>query len=174
MDFTFVGQIYGYRNDECRYLRKKAGLRTYGLGSGLVNLGLPYFKGASRVNFLYGRALDLKEVNAIWNRSKISFTPMGASANPSILQIKGRTFQMGLSGTLMLCQHSPYLEYYYKPFKEFVPYDSLDDCADKAKYYITHEFERAKIAKAYHDRTMNEHLWQHRFVQLFKDIGLNR
>jgi spore maturation protein CgeB len=111
-------------------------------------------------------------MNEIWNRTKISYTPMGASVDQQLLSIKSRTFEMGLSGTLMLCQHSPNLEMYYEPNKEFVPFETLEECVDKAKYYLAHENERARIAKSYHDRTRAEHMWQHRFVQLFCDLGL--
>ena len=173
LDFTFAGRVYGSRNQECRYLRKHARLRAFGPGSGLVSVGLPYFRGAARIPFLYGRAVNFQELNGIWNRSRVSYTPMGASIDPKILQIKSRTFEMGLSGTLMLCQHSPSLERYYQPWKEFVPFADLDDCVEKAEYYLAHESERARIAKAYHDRTRGEHLWQHRFSKLFRDIGLS-
>jgi spore maturation protein CgeB len=172
LDFTFAGFIYGHRIDECRNLRRSAGLRCYGPGSGLVSLNLPYFRGAGRVAPLYGYALNFKQINDIWNRSRISYTPMGASANPHLYQIKSRTFEMGLSGTVMLCQHSPNLERYYEPEKEFVPFSDLSECAEKARFYLSHESERLRIAKAYHDRTKAEHLWQHRFRQLFRDIGL--
>jgi len=172
LDFTFVGQVYGSRNEECRYLRKQAGLRTYGLGSGLVNLGLPYFRGSWRLPFLYGRPLSVPKMADVWNRSRISYTPMGASVDPNLLQIKGRAFSMGMSGTLMLCQHSPNLERYYEPGKEFIAFESLEDCAEKARYYLAHEPERARIARAYYERTKAEHLWEHRFTHLFKDLGL--
>jgi len=97
---------------------------------------------------------------------------MGASADPRLYQIKSRTFEMGLSGTLMVCQHSPNLERYYEPEKEFIPFSDLSECAEKVRYYLSHESERLRIARAYHDRTQAEHLWQHRFTQLFRDIGL--
>jgi spore maturation protein CgeB len=97
---------------------------------------------------------------------------MGASRDPSVLQIKGRAFEMGLSGTLMLCEHVPGLERYYEPDREFVAFTTLEECADKARYYLAHEAERARIAKAYHDRTRAEHLWQHRYRDLFSTIGL--
>jgi spore maturation protein CgeB len=99
---------------------------------------------------------------------------MEASLDPKILQIKSRTFEMGLSGTLMLCKQSPNLEQYYEPGKEFVAFDDLEDCVEKAKYYLAHETERARIAKAYHDRTRAEHTWQNRFRQIFRDIGMEK
>jgi spore maturation protein CgeB len=66
----------------------------------------------------------------------------------------------------------PNLERYYQPGQECVTFDDLDDCVAKAKYYLAHESERARIARAYHDRTRAEHLWRHRFTAMFQEIGL--
>jgi spore maturation protein CgeB len=119
---------------------------------------------------LYGRAITYEEINKIWNRSRVSYTPMESSRVPSILQIKSRTFEMGLSGTLMLCNRSPNLDLYYDEGREYVGFDTLEECADKARYYLAHEAERAQIAMAYRRRTLAEHLWRHRFANLFADI----
>ncbi len=174
LNFTFVGQIYGYRNAHCRYLKQYAGLEVFGIGARLVKLGLPTFRGCSRIPVLSGKAVSgYSEVSSIWNSSRISYTPLGASVDPKILQIKGRVFQMGLSGTMMLCDNHPDLSLYFEPGKEFIPFESLEDCAEKARYYSEHESERARIAKAYYERTKAEHLWRHRFQQLFRNIGLN-
>jgi hypothetical protein len=172
LGFTFAGNVYGSRNRECRILGRRAGLQVYGAGARLVRLRLPFIRGVSRFRSLYGPALNFTAINEIWNRTRVSFTPMAASIDDSRLQIKSRTFEMGLSGTLMLCQHAPMLEAYYEPDREFVPFASLEDCADKARFYLQNERARARIAQAYHDRTQAEHLWQHRFTALFKTVGL--
>lgn len=177
LDFTFAGQIYGDRVRSCKYLVQKGGLRVYGFMSGMVHtprfLYWPILRNVTfRFPSVYGRPIHYREINDVWNRSKVSYTPMEASVDANLLQIKSRAFEMGLSGTLMLCRLSPNLDRYYEPGKEFVPFDDLDDCAEKAKYYVTHETERARIARAYHDRTLAEHLWTHRFQSMFDEIGL--
>jgi hypothetical protein len=53
--------------------------------------------------------------------------------------VKGRVFEMGLSGTMMLTQRSPDIERFYEPGKEFVAYESIEDCAEKAKFYLRNE-----------------------------------
>jgi spore maturation protein CgeB len=98
---------------------------------------------------------------------------MEASISAELLQIKSRVFEMGLSGTLMVCRLSPNLDRYYEPEKEFVPFEDLDDCIEKTNYYLVHEAERARIAAAYRDRTLAEHLWTHRFEAMFREIGLH-
>jgi hypothetical protein len=173
IEFSFAGAVYGARNADCRHLRKAAGLRCFGRGAQLVNLGVPYFRGAFRLPWLSGFPLDFSAINEIWNRSRISFTPMAGGPSGSVLSIKSRTFDMGLSGTLMLCEHSPHLEDYYEPGEEFVPFESLADCAAKARFYLRNESARMRIAERYRDRTLRDHLWEHRFGRLFADLRVS-
>ncbi len=108
LDFTFVGQVYRSRVSELRHLRREAGLKVFGLGALRLRFGIfnnrRFRNIAAKLVPATNRALAFPEVHSLWNRSKISYTPLGASTNPSLLQIKGRVFQMGLSGTLMLAQ----------------------------------------------------------------------
>ena len=178
LDFTFAGQIYGDRVRSTRYLAKRAGLRVYGFMSGMIRTPrFLYWPGVRKVTFcfpsVYGAPIHYRDINDIWNRSRISYTPMEASADANLLQIKSRTFEQGLSGTLMICRQSPNLERYYEPGKEFVAFDDLEDCVEKVAYYLAHEAERVRIAKAYHDRTRAEHMWTHRFQKMFESIGLS-
>jgi hypothetical protein len=172
IDFSFAGAVYGARNRACRFLRKTAGLKCFGRGSRLVKLGMPFFRGVFRLPWISGLPIDFQVIHTIWNRSRVSYTPMRGGPSGSVLSIKSRTFDMGLSGTLMLCEQSPHLQDYYTPGEEFVSFESLDDCAEKARFYLKHEKARRRIAERYRDRTLNEHLWEHRFRRLFDDIGL--
>jgi len=177
LDFTFAGQIYGDRARSSRYLARHAGLQVFGLMSGMVRTpAFLYWPGirkmTTRFPRIYGAAMHYHEINEIWNRSRISYTPMEASVSADLLQVKSRTFEQGLSGTLMICRQSPNLERWYDPGKEFVPFDDLEDCVEKVAFYLRHESERARIALAYHDRTRAEHMWTHRFQKMFDDIGL--
>jgi spore maturation protein CgeB len=172
MGFSFAGAIYKIRNSACRYLKRKAGLACFGRGARLVNLGLPYIKGAFRFPFLIGPAVHFEEINHIWNRSRISYCPLSGGPRGEVLSIKSRVFDMGCSGTLMLCEHSPNLERYYEPGRECITFESLADCAEKALWYLSHEAERARIARNYQERTLREHTWRHRFRDLLQQIGL--
>lgn len=173
IDFSFAGGIYRTRNDECRMLRRTAGLQAFGRGARLVRLGLPYFKGAFKLPWLSGHPVDYEHgVYDIWNRSRISYTPLGGGPDNSYKQVKGRVFEMGASGTLMLCEHSADVNRYYEPGVEFVPFGDLADCADKARYYLRHESERLSIVHRYYRRTLAEHQWRHRFRDIFKQAGI--
>ena len=173
INFSFAGQANGSRNGPCRYLHSKAGLECFGQGSRLIRWGLPYAKGILKFAWLSGSALHFDELNEIWNRSRVSYTPLAGGPRGEVLQIKGRLFEMGLSGTLMLCEYCQDLERYYLPGKECVIFDSLEDCAEKARWYIAHEPERAAIAERYRERTLREHMWKHRFANLFQQMSLH-
>lgn len=169
--FSFAGSIYGERNKACRYLSRKAGLACFGRGARLVRLGLPYCPGIFQFPWLAGESLELSAVHDIWKRSRISYTPLAGSARPE-LQIKARLFEMGLSGTMVLCEYTPLLHRYYEPEQELVTFRGLEDCADKARWYLAHESEQRRVAQLYRKRTLHEHMWEHRFRDLFLQMGM--
>jgi hypothetical protein len=170
--FSFVGSIYGPRYHACRYLRRRANLACYGRGSKLVKLGIPYFRGALCVPWLAAKPLQLDEVHEIWNRTLLSYTPLESSSGGNLLQIKGRLFEMGLSGAVPLCQRCSQLDPYYRAGHEILTFESLEDCAEKAAWYLAHQSELARIASRYRERTLREHMWEHRFDALFAQMGL--
>lgn len=184
IDFSFVGQVYGTRAEQIKWLARRAGLKAYGKGTGTY--GMPNdnaLKALAKQNVLKTLArvapglvdelsiINFEQVNQLWNRSKISFTPLESSEG-AVRQIKSRVFDMGLSGTLMLSQRSDNLDTYYEPDKEYVPFETLEECADKAKFYLKHESARKKIADAYATRTEAEHMWRHRIQHVLDAAGL--
>lgn len=183
--FSFVGQAYGQRLSQVRYLGRTAGLVAWGKGMGRLWVP-PKAPARERVKRLVQAALlrriaptllaewttlPFETVNQIWNASRVSFTPLESSSK-NVLQIKSRVFDMGMSGSLMLAPRGAGVDRYYEPGREFVEYDDLDDCAGKARFYLAHEQERAKIAQAYARRTLNEHLWRHRIEGVLESAGM--
>jgi spore maturation protein CgeB len=95
------------------------------------------------------------------NRAKIQ----AVSPNP-------RTFEIAASGTLQLTDRRQDLEQFYVPGEEVVTYDSPEDMANKAEYYLTHEAERQQIALKGLYRTMRDHTYVSRLNQLF-DLAMS-
>lgn len=183
--FSFVGQFYGKRLEQVKAL-KKIGLQSFGMGSGNLMdperpvAGLRKIKNNLSNGFIKKfrpelakelSILNFEQVNRLWNRTQVSFTPLDSSAG-NVLQIKSRVFDMGLSGTVMLAHQSDKLDGYYEPEKEYVPFRSMEECTDKAKYYISHPEESRKIADAYAKRTLAEHLWKHRIERVLQMAGI--
>jgi len=194
IDFSFAGRVYGERKRQLSYLKSKMAIITYGYGTGnrLKDKTIPTDEGnnpggikgifknillkytPTKVINIYNENFDIinfEQVNKIWNRTKISFTPLDSSKG-NVRQIKSRVFDMGLSRTLMLAHKAPYIDNYYEPQKEFVVFDTLGECVDKAKYYLRNESERKKISEAYARRTLAEHLWKHRIEHVLREAGL--
>jgi len=88
-----------------------------------------------------------------------------ASPNP-------RTFEISASGTLQLTDMREDLAQYYVPGYEIVTYDSPEDLAAKAEYYLEHEEERRTIALRGLYRTHRDHTFVSRLSQLI-DLTLD-
>ena len=174
-DLSFVGQIYGDRAECIASIRQRMPIATFGKGTepslsckGHLKKRVAQF---FRIPLQLDRTLKFDEINNIWNRSKVSFTPL-RSSRLNTLQIKSRVFDMGLSGTVMLCNRNPALHEFYEAGEEYVEFHDIKECVDKARYLLTHDTERRRIAEAYYRRTKAEHMWHHRFEKLFTAMGL--
>jgi hypothetical protein len=184
IDFSFVGQLYGPRIQQIRWLSRRTQLQVFGANTGRIpfeDQGMLHrikrtVQYAMLRTFLPGVArtlstVEFEQINSLWNRSKISFTPLDSSQG-GVRQIKGRVFDMGLSGTLMLSQRAPHLDNYYEPDREYVPFETLEECVEKVRFYLRNEAARSTIAEAYAKRTQAEHLWSHRIQSVLRDAGI--
>jgi hypothetical protein len=165
LDFSFAGMLYGTRKEQIQHLAKHANLTPFGMGA--KDLALPPNPALppDLRDPKFQTTLPFETINQLWNRSKISFTPLDASTGTT-RQIKSRIFDMGLSHTLMLAHHAPHLDTYYEPHKEYLPFESLEQAADLARHYLHNEPARKKIAAAYAQRTRAHHLWSHRLTPI--------
>jgi len=89
-----------------------------------------------------------------------------------IVQIKGRIFEIPACGTVQITEYADDLERYYEINKEILLFKDIDDLIAKIKYYLEHEEEREKIARAGFERTMRDHTAQKRLGQMFSKIGI--
>lgn len=176
---SFVGQPHGDRFRQIKELRKVSKVVTFGtmgFGGRFGDDGGPKWRVrrfvAQKLSMpLIEAPLNYDDMNDIWSRTKISFSPLEASQG-GVLQMKARLFEMGTSGTLMICNHYKYLDEFYERGVEYEDYENLDECKEKIKFYLKHEAARHKIAEAYNQRTRDEHIWEHRYRQLFERMGL--
>ena len=95
-----------------------------------------------------------------------------ALAEQYIPQIKGRTFEIPGCGGFMLTGQAENLDDYFTAGQEVACFNGVEELISKAKYYLTHEEERAAIAGAGYVRCLREHTYIHRFNELFRHIGL--
>lgn len=87
-------------------------------------------------------------------------------------QIKGRNFEIPGSGGFLLTSDADNLRDYYEDGKEIVIFENMAELIGKIKYYLGHEEERIRIARAGYERTLREHTYEKRFNEIFRTIGL--
>ncbi len=149
-DICFVGGRYGIREEIVCALRE-AGISVVAYGSGWEN----------------GR-LETKEVPRLFAQSKIVLG-IGAIGHCSdLFALKMRDFDGPMSGSLYMTHDNPDLYQMYDVGKEIVTYCNIDECIRKAGYYITHDREREKIARAGMRRVIKEHSWDRRFKDIIE------
>ncbi|MBI5713037.1 MAG: glycosyltransferase family 1 protein, partial [Chloroflexi bacterium] len=64
------------------------------------------------------------------------------------------------------------IEEYYGDGVEAAYFNTEAELVERARYYLDHEGERARIAQAGYERTRREHTYAHRFSEIFKKVGL--
>jgi hypothetical protein len=69
-------------------------------------------------------------------------------------------------GTLLLIDDRDDLHTLFDPGKEVVGYRSAEECAELISYYLAHDEERERIARAGQERTLREHTYGHRMQEL--------
>jgi hypothetical protein len=77
-----------------------------------------------------------------------------------------RLFEATGVGSMLLTDAKSNLGDFFEPGIEVVTYTSGDDLSDKIAHYLEQEDERAAIAAAGQRRTLTEHTYRHRMVEL--------
>jgi len=77
-----------------------------------------------------------------------------------------RLYEATGMGTLLLTDATRNLHELFEPDAEVETYSSAEEAAEKIRYYLDHEGERAAIARAGQARTLAEHTYAHRMREL--------
>lgn len=111
---------------------------------------------------------SIEEINKLYNRSKINiaFAPTTSYGR----RVNLRTFEIPMAGGFQLMQYSPYIPIYFEEGKEIVSWKDKKDLERKVDYYLSHDEEREKIARAGYERAIKDHTWIKRFKYVIKEI----
>jgi len=121
--------------------------------------------------FYHGWVKD-EEIMQIYSRSKIV-----VNIDQQIPEEKGlnlRPFEATAAGSFLL--NDPIKDDIFRLFedgKEVVVFKDAEDLRNKVRYYLDHEEEREKIARAGFERTKKEHIYQDRLKQMFEIVDSN-
>jgi spore maturation protein CgeB len=133
-DVSFIGASYGVRGEYIKYLQNND-IFVYTKGNGWDN----------------GFATD-EEMIEIFNKSKIvlGFSTVGKNDNINIL--KGRDFEVPLTGSFYITGYHEELKEYFDLGKDIETYTSKEDLLKKVKYYLENNEERELIAKTGYEK----------------------
>mgnify|MGYP001564589852 CR=1 FL=1 len=82
-----------------------------------------------------------------------------------------RPFDVTANGVLLIAQDDkPEIFNMFEPGKEFVLFHDALDIRDKVEYYLKHDEERIKIAKAGFERTRRDHTYVDRVSKILETI----
>lgn len=202
-DVTFVGLPHGARRATVQAIRDAGiNVRTWGMGwegGRLSQDQMIEVFNQSRINLNFSEASNdgraISRFNA-WAHRYVERPLLGlpggwrvASMGRSLAakvagsstrqtkamprQIKGRNFEVPGCGGFLMTGDADNLSDYYSDGKQVVVFDNDVDLIEKIRYYLSHEEERAAIAQAGHQRTLQEHTYARRFNDIFETIGLS-
>lgn len=153
-DVSFVGGKYGWRQNFIERLQK-IGINPTCFGNGWEN-----------------GPLSDDEMIKVYSRSRINLGFAGVGHSKKLMCLKGRDFEVPMSGGLYLTQDNPELSLVYDIGKEVMTYTDEKDCAEKIKWLLAHPDDADAIRKAGRKRAATEHTWEKRFETVFKTIGI--
>lgn len=188
-DVSFVGQPHSDRRKIINYLEQSK-IKVDCFGDGWSNGRVSQEKmldifSASKINLNLTKSsggvdmVSLAKIFISQKNNKIMINPPLKLYNyfKSFLgrrreQIKGRNFEIPGCGGFLLSGYADNISDYYIPDKEMVFFKDQKELIDKVKYYLANDQERELIRKAGFDRTLRDHTYEKRFIEIFKIIGL--
>jgi spore maturation protein CgeB len=108
------------------------------------------------------------KMHEILSRAKISVNRHGEIAGPFAVNM--RMYESTAAGAMLLTEDKSNLKDLFTPGAEVVAYRNNRDAAEKARYYLDHPEELAKIANAGQKRTLQDHTYQQRVARMAQEI----
>jgi len=156
IDVSFVGQCYGNRPAIIQALKAR-GIHVEAFGYGWPN-----------------GPLSTEDMVCMYSKSKINLGFSGVAGHRDTYCIKGRDFEIPMSGGLYLTEYNPELEKFFDVGKEIAVYRTFDELLEKIRYFLSNPEEAEIIRKNGFQRACREHTWEMRFERIFDLFGLIR
>lgn len=153
-DVSFIGGKYGWRPKFIEKLRK-AGIKVICFGNGWEN----------------GPLTDVEMVQ-LYSRSRINLGFAGVGHSRRLMCLKGRDFEVPMSGGLYLTQNNPDLSLVYDVGREIMVYTDEADCAKIILDLLNDPERAARIRHAGRERALIEHTYEARWKHVFRSSGI--
>lgn len=153
-DVSFVGACYGVRQEVVNWLARQ-GVNVHTWGYGWPN-----------------GPLSAEDMVRTYSRSRINLGFATVAAYSDVYCLKGRDFEVPMSGGLYLTQNHPELGRFFAIGREIMTWSSYQELLALIRRLLDNPSEAAAIRQAGRARCMQEHSWRHRFEHIFGVIGL--
>lgn len=153
-DVSFVGQCYENRPAVIAALRD-AGIRVEAFGPGWPSGPLP-----------------TEEMVRTYSRSRINLGFGGVAGHRETYCLKGRDFEVPMSGGLYLTEGHEELSPFFEVGKEIVTYRGIEDLIAKIRRLLANPGEAETIRSAGRARALREHTWEMRFSKVLGTLGV--
>lgn len=153
-DVSFVGASYGIRGEYIKYLQDND-ISVYTKGSGWEN----------------GFA-EPDEMIEIFNKSKIVLGFSTVGKNDDIFILKGRDFEVPLTGSFYITGYHEELKEYFELGKDIETYTSKEDLLEKVKYYLGDDVKRERIANTGYEKCLSSYTAKQSYEKVFGYLGL--
>ena len=118
---------------------------------------------------VHGRVSYDKEMPALFRSCKINLNP-----TLKIIQsgIPLRALDIMGCGGFLLTNFQPEIDEYFENGSEVVMYKSMEEAAEKARYYLAHDVERKAIAGRGYEKVRKSFRYEERILEMFRIAGL--
>jgi hypothetical protein len=153
-DVSFVGACYGFRPVFIERLRR--------FGIDVVAFGREW----------PGGPLTLEGMVELYSQSRVNLGFSGIGHSRRLMTLKGRDFEVPMSGGLYLTQYNPDLERVFDLDREIATYKDEADCAAKIRALLTDKRRASAIRQAGRARCLRDHTYEARWGSVFEAAGI--
>lgn len=148
IDVSFVGGWYGARRDLIMRLQA-VGIRVECFGPGTEN-----------------GALTREEMVRVFNRTRVNLGFGGIGETEAITHLKGRDFEIPMSGNAYLTLFDHELATHFTIGEEVACYRNAIDCAEQVRMLLEDTARRDQVAERGRRRALHDHTWTRRLEDL--------
>ena len=117
-------------------------------------------------------AISTQELVEVYARSQICLGFSGVGYSMREFCLKGRDFEVPMSGAVYLTCEQPDLHRVYNVGQEVLTYGSREQCLEQIQRLLKSPGQCEQIRKAARARSLLEHSWEQRFNVLFDIISV--
>lgn len=159
---VFVGGVSKAHGKGTAFLEKIAGrveMDFWGYGADTLSPDSPVRKR------FHGEAWGLDMYNILHNSKIVVNRHIDVAENYANNM---RLYETTGAGAFLITDYKDNLNELFEVSKEVEAYSSPEECIEKIKFYLAHDSEREKIARAGQERTLREHTYEQRMRELDK------